>query len=99
MYRNAKLLYAASRAPCCMRCEHGNYGQVVMAHSNQLRDGKGKGIKAHDYRVAALCCACHMEIDQGSSMSREQRVEAWEEAHRKTIAWLFESGILTVHLP
>jgi hypothetical protein len=31
-----------------------------------------------------------MEIDQGKSMSKEMRLNAWDEAHRKTIGWLFE---------
>ena len=42
------------------------------------------------YRIAALCYHCHMEIDQGKSMSKEMRLNAWDEAHRKTIGWLFE---------
>jgi hypothetical protein len=65
---------------------------VVAAHSNQLRDGKGRGLKAHDYRIAALCFTCHAELDQGKSLSREERVSMWEDAHRKTIGWLFEKG-------
>ncbi len=89
-YRNQKLLEAVRELPCsnCGRQD----GTVVAAHSNQLRDGKGKGIKADDYRVAALCYACHMEIDQGSKMSKAERFHLWDEAHRKTIGWLFESG-------
>ena len=66
-----------------------------MAHSNQLRDGKGKGIKAHDYRVAVLCFDCHTWLDQGPA-SRVKKDEFWEEVHRNTIGWLFESGIIDV---
>jgi hypothetical protein len=69
-------------------------GTVVAAHSNQLRDGKGKGIKAHDYRIAALCFHCHYDLDQGNVLTKSERVEMWEDAHRKTIGWLFESGLL-----
>ena len=94
MYRNRNLLDVLRKSPCQM-CGRNN-GTIVAAHSNQLRDGKGRGLKAHDYRVAALCYACHMEIDQGKSLSKAERVEAWEEAHRKTIGWLFEQGYLTV---
>ena len=68
---------------------------MVAAHSNQLRDGKGKGIKAHDYRIAALCFTCHSDLDQGSRMSKQERVEMWEEAHRKTIGLLFERGLIS----
>jgi hypothetical protein len=33
-------------------------------------------------------------LDQGYQMSKEERVEMWESAHRKTIGWLFENGII-----
>lgn len=91
-YRNPKLLQAVRDAPC-MRCG-ANDGTVVAAHSNQLRDGKGRSIKAHDYRIAAMCYRCHAEIDQGSKLDRQQKIEAWEDAHRKTIGWLFDNGLL-----
>jgi len=67
---------------------------VVAAHSNQLRDGKGRGLKAHDYRIASLCYRCHMELDQGVKMDKAQRVGMWEEAHRKTLGQFFERGII-----
>jgi hypothetical protein len=68
----------------------------VAAHSNQLRDGKGRSIKAHDYRIASLCYRCHSELDQGAKMSKQERLEMWEEAHRKTIGLLFERCIILV---
>jgi hypothetical protein len=71
-------------------------GTVVAAHSNQLRDGKGRGIKSQDFRIAALCYKCHMTLDQGSLMNKEERIELWEDAHRKTIGWLFENGHLEI---
>lgn len=94
MYRNKKLLVAVRDAPC-MNCGRQD-GTVVAAHSNQLRDGKGKGIKAPDYRIAAMCGQCHYELDQGRSLSKTERVELWDEAHRKTIGWLFDEGYLLV---
>lgn len=78
-----------------MHCGVQN-GTVVAAHSNQLRDGKGRGIKAHDYRIAALCYTCHSDLDQGSKMSKEERLEMWENAHRKTIGWLFDQGVIHI---
>ena len=94
MYRNKKLLEIVRESPCqiCSRQD----GTVVAAHSNQLRDGKGRGIKAPDYRIAALCYTCHSEIDQGSKMSKQERLNAWEEAHRRTVGWLFEMDHLLV---
>lgn len=95
MYRNKKLLNLAKECPVCMRCGKHNDGTIVAAHSNQLRDGKGRGLKAHDYRIAYLCNECHSQIDQGQ-WSRSEKVEAWEDAHRATVGWLFESGHLEV---
>jgi hypothetical protein len=71
-------------------------GTVVAAHSNQSRDGKGRSLKANDYRIAALCFTCHAELDQGHKLSREERLNMFNEAHRATIGWLFENGRLEV---
>lgn len=95
MYRNKKLLELVRQSPC-QHCGVRD-GTVVAAHSNQLRDGKGRGIKAHDYRIAALCYRCHADLDQGASLSREERVNMWEEAHRKTVGWLFENDLILLH--
>ena len=69
---------------------------MVAAHSNQQRDGKGMGIKSHDYRIAALCFTCHADIDQGKRLNKEERKAVWDEAHRRTIGWLFDRGHLIV---
>jgi len=92
MYRNRKLLDACRELPC-QNCGISD-GTVVAAHSNQLKDGKGRGLKAHDYRVASLCYKCHMELDQGKDLSKQERTELWEEAHRKTIGQLFEQNLI-----
>ena len=94
MYRSKKLLEVVRESPC-QNCGAQD-GTICAAHSNQLRDGKGRGIKADDYRIAALCFRCHSELDQGTKMSRAERVELWEEAHRKTVGWLFDNDHLTV---
>jgi len=96
MYRNKQLLELVRQLPC-QNCGLQD-GTVVAAHSNQLRDGKGRGIKAHDFRVAALCYRCHSELDQGNRLSKEERVEMWEEAHRNTIGWLFENDYVKICL-
>jgi hypothetical protein len=94
IYRNKKLLEIARNFPC-QHCGIDD-NTVVAAHSNQLRDGKGKGIKASDFRIASLCFTCHMNLDQGKDLSKAERVEMWEEAHRKTIGLLFDNGHLQV---
>lgn len=84
-------LYAAVATLPCQRC--GRHG-VQVAHSNQQRDGKGRGIKAFPWRIAALCPECHAEIDSGVAMTKQERREAWDEAHRATVGELFARGLI-----
>jgi hypothetical protein len=91
-YRNKKLLEYARRLPC-QHCGADD-GTVVAAHSNQLRDGKGRGLKASDYRIASLCYTCHSEIDQGKKLDKSERVQMFEDAHRSTIGEFFERGYI-----
>ena len=94
MYRNQKLLEAVRESPC-QHCGKSD-GTVVAAHSNQSRDGKGRSLKAHDYRIAALCFTCHAELDQGRRLSRDERLNMWEDAHRATVGWLFDNNIIGI---
>jgi hypothetical protein len=93
-YRCQYLLEKVRESPC-QHCGAQD-GTVVAAHSNQIRDGKGKGIKASDYRIAALCMRCHHEIDQGIAFSKEEKRQLWEAAHRATIGWLFEHNHIKI---
>ena len=95
LYRNEKLLKAVREAPC-QHCGASD-GTVVAAHSNQLRDGKGRSIKASDAAIAALCYNCHSQIDQGKNLSKQERIDIWEAAHRKTMRWLIEKEYLVVN--
>lgn len=95
-YRSRKLKRWANDAPHCMSCMRQRDGTIVGAHSNQLTDGKGKGIKAHDFRIAYICSDCHYLVDQSKMIPREEKHRIWEEAHRRTIGWLFLTGRLTV---
>ena len=94
MYRNKKLLEIARLLPC-QRCGIED-GTVVAAHSNQLRDGKGRGLKSSDFRIASLCFRCHAEADTSSTLTKVARIEMWEQAHRATIGELFERGLVGV---
>jgi len=71
-------------------------GTVCAAHSNQQRDGKGTGIKASDAMVASLCSKCHYELDNGKDLSKDERREIWELAHRLTIKYFIEHDMLVV---
>ena len=80
----------------CQRCGSGS--QVQAAHTN-WGGGKGRGIKADDNLVAALCQPCHFEIDQGAKMSKAERQAAWTTAHIKTVRSLLDSGQWPVGIP
>jgi len=43
-----------------------------------------------------MCFKCHYDIDQGAKLSKAERLDIWEEAHRKTVGLLFELEMLTV---
>lgn len=93
MFRSKKILDAA-RDMTCKACGADD-GTVVMAHSNRYFHGKGRGIKAHDCFVAALCMRCHDAIDgRTRGLSVAERQELWAAAHDKTILALFESGVI-----
>lgn len=96
MYRNKTILSLANQSPRCMSCLAPNRGQVVAAHSNQIKHGKGIGIKAHDHKIAYLCKHCHHEIDNGNRLSKQERIDMWQEAHEKTLDWLFMSGHIEI---
>jgi hypothetical protein len=43
-----------------------------------------------------MCHICHFQIDQGFMWNKEQKREIWDEAHRKTIGWLFDNDLIAV---
>lgn len=85
--RSKRLLQAVSSLDC-QNCGKGH--MVQAAHSN-WGGGKGRGIKADDNLVAALCLACHYEIDQGHRLSRQERQDLWLNAHKKTVETLIRT--------
>ena len=95
-FRSRKLLDACRDITCTWPLPHACDFTSEAAHSNQLRDGKGKGLKAPDYAVAAICHTAHMECDRGATLTKQERREAWDEAHRKTLHELIMMGVLAV---
>ena len=91
MFPKTKYLRDKKRLQACrsLPCQHcgAEDGTVVAAHSNEGIHGKGRGIKASDEFIAALCFTCHANIDQGR-MSKEDRTQIWHNAHIKTRAIL-----------
>jgi hypothetical protein len=71
---------------------------VQAAHTN-WGGGKGRGVKADDNLVAALCLKCHYDIDQGKELSKEDRQKMWEQAHIATVKKLYIDGLWPVDVP
>lgn len=96
-YRNRKLLDLSYQFPCQLQlpcCEGGDCGEP--AHSNQAKHGKGGAMKAHDCYFVPACRACHRELDQGRTMTRDEKREAWERGFWRTLPMLWESGLIEV---
>jgi hypothetical protein len=81
-FRSKKHLMNVASLPC-QNCYIE--GQTQAAHSNWAEHGKGRGIKASDEFTAALCQACHFELDQGARLTKEQRRDLWQMAYQKTV--------------
>jgi hypothetical protein len=56
---------------------------VVPCHSNQQKHGKGMGLKASDKFTVPGCRACHHEIDQGKTLTKEEKFSAWDAAYAR----------------
>jgi hypothetical protein len=93
--RSKRLLWLVAE----LECQLCGSGQNIQAAHTNWGGGKGRGIKADDNLVAALCLECHYKIDQGSKWSRDQRKEAWTLAHTRTVKELTESNQWPVDIP
>ena len=97
-YRNQALLDLAQLAPYCMNpaCRTQQHGQVVACHSNHLRHGKGRGIKAHDL-PAFLCDHCHDLLDgRAGNLTPSEKDALFFEAFYETWAWIALNGYLAM---
>lgn len=54
------------------------------------------GLKADDVFHAAACHSCHAEIDQGSNLTRDERLEYWRRGFERTMLMYFQNGWLVV---
>lgn len=80
----------------CMNCGI-NDGTVCAAHSNQSKHGKGLGLKAPDSLIAALCHKCHYELDNGKNLSKQEKVEMWNQSYIRTMKTLIETERLIIN--
>lgn len=92
-----KLRQSAKDAPHCMNpgCLRSNHDKrCVLAHANWLDYGKGVGLKTSDIFGAILCNECHDYVDRGPHQYSADRRHLWERAHRATLVYWIQAGIL-----
>jgi len=92
--RNKRLLEVVAS----LNCQNCGHYQSQAAHSN-WHGGKGRGIKASDNYVAALCQACHHDVDQGNELTKDERQTLWVNAHLKTLHYLLITDQWPVNVP
>ena len=80
-------------------CQVCGSGHMVQAAHTNWGGGKGRGIKADDNLVAALCLQCHYEIDQGVKLTKQERQDKWLKAHQKTMSALQDQWPVGVPMP
>ena len=80
-------------------CQACGSGQMVQAAHTNWGGGKGRGIKADDNLVAALCLKCHFEVDQGKDLTKDERQLMWYLAHTLTVEKLCERGLWPDNVP
>lgn len=90
-YRSKEWLDAVRSLEFCVLC--GTYG-VQAAHRNE---GKGMGQKVDDCLTAALCPACHHEIDNGAHLTRDERRAMMDRAIVLTLRELTRRGVVMLN--
>ena len=92
-YRSESFRRAVASMPCVL-C--GIQGRTQAAHNNQIKDGKGMGIKSSDVTCMALCVECHRAIDQGGKLSKQERHALEDELNLKTLRQMVANELLVV---
>ena len=93
----SRLRESAKLAPHCFNCglQNPNGDLLCLAHSNELRHGRGIGHKTPDIFGAILCKPCHDIIDgRRGALTKEEKHEMHRLAHEDTLLWWWEAGYL-----
>jgi len=95
-WRSQKHLRNVASLPC-QAC--GLEGQTQAAHSNMSIHGKARSLKASDQYTAALCFACHHDLDAGHKLTKEQKQQMFLDALKSTWAELLKRDLILVDTP
>jgi hypothetical protein len=104
MIHSNKLRQSAREAPHCFYCyrsnvigEDGRGVLLVLAHSNELEQGRGAYFKSSDIHGGILCPDCHDLADgRKGKLPKAEKHEIIRVANSRTLDWWFENGYLTV---
>lgn len=96
MWRSPKYLKLVASLPCLIQTPvcRGRDDTVVPVHSDQMEDGKGKGLKAHDMMTAPGCFECHQWIHD--IRNRKERDWYMDRGIKRTIRMLCDMGKLGI---
>lgn len=95
-WRSKKHLANVASLPC-QNC--GLEGQTQAAHSNLSIHGKGRSIKASDEFTAALCFACHHDLDAGHRLTKKQKEKMFFDALDSTWFELMKRDLVSLDAP
>ncbi len=93
--REPKILKAIHGSKCRLRTAWCRNGPAVPCHSNWQEDGKGQGIKAHDWFVVAGCSECHRWLDEGPD-GKQIRRDVFHVGMKATHLWLYQQRVIGV---
>ena len=89
----------ARQVPHCMSCglENPNGDLICLAHSNELRDGRGAYFKSKDLYGAFLCLRCHDLVDgRVGRLVREDKHDMLKRAWIESMRWAIDNDHLGV---
>lgn len=91
-----RLRESAKDAPHCFSCfaANPNGDLLCLAHSNELRHGRGAYHKSLDIFGAIVCAACHYDIDVNPRLTKDEKHEKHRLAHDRTLMWWWTNGYI-----
>ena len=95
-HRDRVWLDLAHKAPCFLKLAPtcGNYASSA-CHSDQLRHGRGVGVKSHPVFTVPGCPDCHALFTR-KHLGRDGYDTLWRAAHEAWLPWAYDQGWIRV---